>query len=330
MNEYIAELYRLLRDCPPVRGNPKVTALLVDENGKIISRGVHRGKGHPHAEIEALNGVKNFEKDLTLFVSLEPCNHTGSTGPCTEAIIEKGIRKVVVASLDPNPVSQGGLARLKQNNIEVFVWGDQSKFIEINRRWFEHIRLQRPYVTLKAAMSLDGFIAREQGKNYQITSQRALEKAHQIRAEHDAILVGTGTVQADNPFLTVRNTHFTKQQAPLRVIMGKSNLKKDLNIFNDEANTVQIRTHDPRVILEELKMKGVTSILLEGGGKINRTFLQHGFVDELQIFISSKILGSKVPLLDNFLTNLVGDKPEIYSVIALDPDLLIQAKLSGR
>lgn len=326
MQEFIDELVRLAKEPTSVLRNPRVSALIVDKQNKVLASGVHLGQGNEHAEIIALKTLSSDLSECTLFVSLEPCNHYGATGPCTEAIIKSGIKKVVIGSLDINPVSRGGVEKLHSAGIEVLVWGNQAPFRELNFRWFESIRQSRPYVALKAAITLDGFITKFKGQRNQITSEESLVEAHRLRSEFDAILVGTNTVEIDNPHLTVRLKGVQTAQQPLRVVMGTRELSDSLNTFSSVGKTIQIKTHDPQQVLRELAAQKINTLMLEGGAKIYSAFLEADLVDEFALFISSKIFGNGVSVIDLLSDKLPAGRLKIKSVIPLGPDLLIRAQ----
>lgn len=329
MQKFIDELISLANLPVTVPRNPRVAALIVNETGEIIARGVHKGSGTNHAEIDALNKLSGDLSKCTMYVSLEPCNHFGATPPCTDTIIDSGIKEVIIGSLDPNPNANGGLKKLVASGIQVQVMSDQSVFIELNRRWFDSIRLQRCFVTLKTAISIDGFISKARNERYQITSAEALDYSNKLRSQFDAILVGTNTAEVDNPNLTIRNCENIEVKQPLRVIMGMRNLSPALNIFNSNAQTIQIKSHDPKVILNELYETGIKSLLIEGGSSIHAAFLHAGLVDEINMFMANKFLGDGLNMFDG-----LRDLPEhldiqFKSTISLGSDLLIQANVFG-
>lgn len=325
MQELINELITLAKEPISVLRNPRVSALILDERKKILASGVHHGQGTPHAEIVALKKLKGDLSNCTLFVSLEPCDHNGATGPCTEAIIKSGIKKVVIGSLDINPVSAGGVEKLKSAGIEVFLWGDQAAFRELNYRWFESMRLGRPYVALKAALTLDGCITRSAGERTQITAEQSLSEVHRLRSEFDSILVGTNTVEVDDPHLNVRLPSDSGREQPLRIVMGARELPASSNIFTSAGETRQIKTHDPQLILKEISMMKINTLLLEGGAQIYSAFLEADLVDEFNLFISPKIFANGVSVIDLLGEKLPANRLKIKSVIALGPDLLIRA-----
>lgn len=329
MQHFIEELKSLAKLPITVPGNPRVAAIIVDPNEKIIARGIHTGKGADHAEIDALKKCSGDLSQCTMYVSLEPCNHFGSTGPCTEAIIKSGIKKVVIGSLDPNPKSSGGLKRLSDAQIEVFVLPDQSEFVLLNHRWIESIRLKRPFIAIKSAISIDGFIAKKDKNRYQLTSNKALDFSQELRCDFDAILVGANTVEVDDPLLTIRKFENREFKQPLRVILGKRELSQDLRIFNSDAETTQIKSHDPSEVITKLSNLGVNSILIEGGASVATAFLKDSLVDELHIFVANKILGQGVNMFDQIKDFAPQLEISFKNVLSLEPDVLIQANVFG-
>ena len=330
MQEFLEELKRLASTPITVPRNPRVAAIIVDQNDKIIARGIHTGKGNDHAEVAALKKSFGDLSHCTMYVSLEPCNHHGATGPCTEAIIQSGIKKLVIGSLDPNPESTGGLKRLKDAQIEVFVCPDQSDFVSLNRRWMESIRLKRPFVAIKSAISIDGFISKNENERYQITSSKALDYSQELRCNFDAILVGTNTVEADDPLLTIRKFENQEVKQPLRVIMGNRELSQNHRVFNSDAESIQIKTHNPKEVLNQLNKLDVNSILIEGGASVASAFLSEGLVDEMHIFMANKILGQGVNMFEQFKDSAPHLEISFKNVLSLEPDVLIQANVYGR
>jgi len=324
MQKIITELLSYAQTPHTVLRNPRVSAILVNKNNEIVAKGVHRGRGTVHAEVDALAQVAGDLSEYELFVSLEPCNHFGTTPPCSEAIIERGIRRVAIGSLDINPISSGGITRLKSAGVEVRVVGNQVDFYKLNYRWFESIKLARPYVAAKLAISLDGYISTASQIRYQITQAEAVDQVHQLRAQFDAILIGTNTAVVDDPLLTVRNKPIDYQAAPLRVVMGNRDLPQDLKIFNNDAMTTQIKTHSPKVLLDKLSEQGVHSLLIEGGSIVFSSFLEHDLIDEINLFMSSKILGQGLQVIPQVLGIEPKREMRIRKVLAWGPDIQIQ------
>lgn len=282
----------LAQDSPDTSPNPKVACVLLDSDGILLATGVHQGPGQDHAEVVALKQAGNEAKGATAIVTLEPCNHTGRTGPCTQALIDAGVARVVFAVRDPNPEASGGAEVLREAGIEVAgpVEEVQADARALNREWLHIAEHQRPWVIAKVASTLDGKVAASDGTSKWITGIQARELGHELRGRVDAIAVGTGTVKADNPQLTDRRDEATRQ--PLRVVIGKTALDSDLAVFDDAAETLHIESHDPVEVLQELFDRGIRSVLLEGGPTLQQAFFTTDLVDELAWFTSPKVLGS--------------------------------------
>lgn len=302
--------------------NPLVGAIVIQRD-KIIGKGYHQKAGTPHAELFALQEAGELAEGSTLYVTLEPCCHYGRTPPCTEAIIKAGIKRVVVAVLDPNPLVAGkGVRRLREAGIEVQVGVLEEEAERLNEAFFKYIRMRKPFVTLKAAMSLDGKIATSTGDSRWITGEDARLYVQQLRVESDAIMVGIGTVLADDPLLTVRLPGESKK--PLRVILdsslclpedsklvqtarevpvivaavrGKYQEQKRVLLEQQGVEVWDFPGVDGRVnlenVLEELGKREVVALLLEGGGTLNSSFLEGGLVDKFILFLAPLIIGGR-------------------------------------
>lgn len=307
-----------------VSPNPMVGAVITDSGGAIIAEGWHRNFGGPHAEINALEQVAGRDlTDATIYVTLEPCNHQGKTPPCTEAIIASGIGRVVVAMRDPNPLVNGrGNKRLREEGREVVVGVLENEARMLNEAWIHYVKTGRPFVTIKMAQSLDGYIALPDGESKWLTGELARQHVHRLRAGADAILVGTRTALQDNPALTVR--HGVAGRNPQRIVLDRSlELPLDLKLFTDEfkeLTTVFIgddMAEDPRVdqflsrglnvqtisvegnpenlrldrVIERLGEMNLTSVLIEGGAAVIDTMIAEDLADKLIMYIAPKLLG---------------------------------------
>ena len=277
--------------------NPQVGAVILDQEGRIVAEGYHKGSGTPHAEVMAIEDLKRsipypFAPGYTAVVTLEPCNHFGKTGPCAQALIDAGISRVVFPIKDPGNESAGGAQRLRDSGVEVIEGVLRDKAREQSRVWLMSKQLGRPFVTLKWASSLDGRIAATDGSSKWISGEESRRDAHLLRRDVDAILVGTGTVIADDPELTARDqsgNYFEHQ--PLRVVMGERELSRDKRVFNEKAETIQIRARNPQVVLQELQNRQVKHLLVEGGSKIASEFIRNNLVDEFIIYLAPLLLG---------------------------------------
>lgn len=285
---------RALRLAEKARGwtlpNPLVGAVLV-KDGKRIGEGYHAKFGSAHAEVEALKSCSESPKGATLYVTLEPCCHQGKTGPCTKAVIESGVAKVVLASLDPSDKVNGkGVAELRKAGIEVELGLLKEEAEELNREFYTFHKKNRPFVTLKVALSLDGKIAATPGEETSITGASVKKQVHLLRHEHQAILVGAGTVLADDPHLGVREV---EGRDPLRVILkGKRKLPTTAQVFRDE-NFLVLENQSIPELMDTLYEKGVLSVLVEGGHEVFTSFLEEKLLDELHIFQAPILLGKK-------------------------------------
>lgn len=299
--------------------NPCVGAVLVNRH-EIVGIGAHLKAGEAHAEIHALSMAGERAKGATLYVTLEPCNHFGKTPPCTEAVIKAGVKRVVVAAPDPNPLVRGrGIARLREAGIEVEVGLGREEAERLNEAFNHYIVTRRPYVTLKAAATLDGKIATSTGESQWITGEEARRDVHVLRSKQDAILVGINTVLRDNPRLTARLEGGCRQ--PVRVILDSSlRIPLDAHVVNTEEAPTWIFTtaRAPRqkvlaleqrgvkifqtgegpsvnldLVLTTLGDQGITSLLVEGGGQVNASFLEGGLVHKVVLYLAPKLIGGR-------------------------------------
>jgi diaminohydroxyphosphoribosylaminopyrimidine deaminase/5-amino-6-(5-phosphoribosylamino)uracil reductase len=286
----------------PRGANPLVGAVVVDPEGRILVTGFHRGAGTPHAEADAIAQANAAGLDLsgcTMLVTLEPCNHVGRTGPCTEAIIAAGIRDVVYAVDDPHDPAAGGAATLRTAGIRVRSGLGAAESLDLNRQWFEAVAAKRPFVTLHIAQTLDGRIAAEDGTSQWISSPESLADNHGIRSRIDAILVGTQTVLVDNPRLTARDLQGAPAaRQPVRAVMGVRDIPADAAILGDDGLAVHLPTREPREALSMLYGSGTRHVMVEGGSRILSAFLTAGLVDELIVYLAPTLLGSGTPALN--------------------------------
>jgi len=300
------------------RPNPMVGCVIVGASGKVLAEGYHHRAGQAHAEMDALGKVQSAA-GATVYVTLEPCNHQGRTGPCAEALVAASVKRVVVGMRDPNPrVPGGGVERLRRAGIAVEVGVLEAECRWLGRMWIHFMTTGLPWVTLKAAVTLDGRMAARGGDSRWVTGEAARKEAHRLRATHDAILVGAGTVRADDPELTVRSVRGID---PVRVVvdgkLGVGARARVLPALIFAANDAPVRrfpgeTEVVRLagrgrvslaaVLKELGERGVQSVLVEGGGEIHGQLLAAGLVDEVALFVAPKLIGSGgVPLLGSLL-----------------------------
>jgi diaminohydroxyphosphoribosylaminopyrimidine deaminase/5-amino-6-(5-phosphoribosylamino)uracil reductase len=273
--------------------NPAVGAVLV-ANNRILARGRHRGAGLPHAEIECLRSGR--AQGGTLYVTLEPCSTIGRTGRCTDAIIESGIKTVVIGAIDPNPQHSGrGAKILRDAGVDVRVGILAGECNQLNEAFNKWIVTGRPFVIAKCGMTLDGRLTRPRRERRWITTPAARRQARALRGQVDAIIVGAETVRADNPRLTVRGSTVGKQ--PLRVVLTRSaNLPRGAHIFTDRfaAKTLIYKNRSLGAVLRDLGGKNVTSVLIEGGGDVLSQAFDQQQIDKVQIYIGGKIAGGPV------------------------------------
>lgn len=326
--EHTAQDEKFMREClrlarhgaGAVSPNPMVGAVVVHQ-GKIIGRGWHKQYGGAHAEVHAIAAVKDATllRESTLYVNLEPCSHFGKTPPCADLIIEKKIPRVVIGCKDPfKKVSGRGIKKLREAGVSVTVGVLEKEAERLNEAFIKFHKKGVPFVALKLAQTLDGKIATKTKESKWITSEMARAYSHQLRAEADAVLIGTGTALADNPSLTVR---FVKGRNPMRVLLDrKLRVPLHANIFNKDAKTLVItskvnRKH-PKLkalarqdvetcfvtekndelnlneVLEILHERKVLLVMIEGGAKLIASFLRTKLCDKLHLFIAPKILGA--------------------------------------
>jgi diaminohydroxyphosphoribosylaminopyrimidine deaminase/5-amino-6-(5-phosphoribosylamino)uracil reductase len=295
----------------------------------VLAEGWHAGAGTPHAEASALAVARAAGIDVrgaTAVVTLEPCNHTGRTGPCAQALLDAGIARVVVAVRDPNPVASGGAARLRAAGVDVDFGLREAESRELLQRWLAAVDRRRPFVTLKLATSLDGRIAAADGSSRWITGAVARQHAHGLRAEVDAIAVGTGTVLSDDPSLTARNAagEATGRQ-PLRVVVGHREVPAGARLRGPGGELVQVRTHDVVEVLAELHRREVRHLLVEGGPTLAAAFLRAGLVDEVHAYIAPVLLGSGPSAVADLGIGSIGAALRFVprEPLALGPDVLI-------
>jgi diaminohydroxyphosphoribosylaminopyrimidine deaminase/5-amino-6-(5-phosphoribosylamino)uracil reductase len=272
--------------------NPHVGCVIVKDE-TIVGRGYHHHAGGPHAEAVALAEAGELSRGSDVYVTLEPCNHTGRTPPCAHALVRAGVKRVFVANLDPNPTAAGGVATLQAAGIQVFSGVLEEAAEKANFQFLTAMRLDRPVVTVKVAMSLDGRIATERGESKWITGPEAREFAHRLRVQCGCVLVGYKTVLADDPELTARIPDVVNQ--PVRVVIDPDNrLTGSERVFNAAAPTVHL-VGRPFHLLSELQnlfRQGVRGILVEGGAGTIQRFVEADLVDEYHIIIAFKLLGT--------------------------------------
>ncbi|WP_276071941.1 bifunctional diaminohydroxyphosphoribosylaminopyrimidine deaminase/5-amino-6-(5-phosphoribosylamino)uracil reductase RibD [Mycobacterium florentinum] len=274
--------------------NPPVGAVILDAGGRVVGVGGTEPAGGDHAEVLALRRAGGLAAGGTAVVTLEPCNHHGKTPPCVNALIDAGVRTVVYAVTDPNEIAAGGAARLSGAGMQVRsgVLADEAAGGPL-REWLHKQRTGLPHVTWKYASSLDGRSAAADGTSRWISSEAARLDLHRRRAAADAIIVGTGTVLADDPALTARLPDGSlADRQPLRVVVGMREIHSEAKVLNDDSRTMVIRTRDPMEVLKALSDR--TDVLLEGGPTLASAFLREDAVDRILTYVAPILLGGPV------------------------------------
>ncbi|KAA1423944.1 bifunctional diaminohydroxyphosphoribosylaminopyrimidine deaminase/5-amino-6-(5-phosphoribosylamino)uracil reductase RibD [Mumia zhuanghuii] len=311
--------------------NPRVGCVILDPAGTVVAVGAHRGAGTPHAEADALARAGDRARGATAVVTLEPCNHTGRTGACSEALIAAGVVRVVYAADDPNPVASGGADRLRAAGVDVeggLLAGESER---LNVAWTHAVRTGRPFVTWKFAATLDGRSAAADGSSQWITGPEARLDVQRLRAACDAILVGTGTVVADDPRLTLRddeNAPLPYAVQPTRVVMGERLVAADARVRDDDAPFLQLVTRDVDAALAALAEHEIRHVWLEGGPRLAGAFLAAGAVDEVVAYVAPTLLGAGATALSGTGIQTLADavQLDVTDTTHVGPDLRITAR----
>lgn len=332
--------------------NPIVGAVCV-QHGQVVGTGAHLQAGTPHAEVHALQMAGERAEGADLYVTLEPCAHEGRTPPCTTRIIESGVKRVIIATTDPNPAVQGrGIARLKAAGIDVVEQVLQEEATFLNRAFFHYIKYGIPYVTLKAATTLDGRLASTTGDSQWISSESSRRDVHLLRHTHDAILVGSETVLTDNPFLTTRLPHGGKN--PIRIILDRQlRTPATANVVTDGAAETIIFTTESsekgahlsaysnvsiesiskerpflQTVLQRLATRGMMTLFVEGGSRIHSSFIDDGLADELILYMAPKMLGNGATIFEQENMHFIRDSRQLrfLQTTMIGPDVKIHAQ----
>jgi diaminohydroxyphosphoribosylaminopyrimidine deaminase/5-amino-6-(5-phosphoribosylamino)uracil reductase len=330
--------------------NPVVGCVLLAPGGWTVGEGFHERPGGPHAEVVALRAAGPFARGCTAVVTLEPCNHSGRTGPCSEALIAAGVARVLVAVRDPWPPAAGGIARLRAAGVEVVDLpasggADASAAVaaaeDVNRVWLGAVRLGRPFVTWKVGMTLDGRVAAADATSRWITSPESRADVHALRARIDTIMVGVGTVLADDPALTVRDERGAAVgRQPLRVVLDSAGRTPPQARVHDAAAPTWVATTesagagpdgrvDPAAVLDELWRRGRRHVLLEGGPRLAAAFLDAGLVDEVVAYVAPTLLGAGPSALTGGRVGTLADahRADLVDVTRFGPDVRLRYRI---
>ena len=292
--------------------NPRVGCVILDPDGNEMAIGVHQGAGTPHAEVDALIQAGTRAAGATAVVTLEPCNHTGRTGPCAQALIDAGVARVVFAQSDPNPQASGGAVTLRAAGINVESGVLAIEAAEINIAWTHAVTTGRPFVTWKYAATLDGLSAAPDGSSKWITGTEARRDVQKFRAGVDAIVAGTGSVLADDPRLTIRDEDdnpLPYAQQPLRVVVGQRTIPRYFRVFDQTAPTLMIQSRDPHTVMKKLAEREIRHVWLEGGPRLAGAFWNAGLIDRVIAYIAPALLGAGLPALEATATTLADLRP---------------------
>jgi diaminohydroxyphosphoribosylaminopyrimidine deaminase/5-amino-6-(5-phosphoribosylamino)uracil reductase len=361
MERYEAHMQQALvlaeRGWGRVSPNPLVGAVVLDRDGGVVGEGWHEGPGTPHAEVMALRDAGDRARGGTVVVTLEPCNHAGRTGPCTEALIDAGVVRVVAGTGDVNPdVRGGGSDALRAAGLDVEVGCLAEDARRLNAAFERHVTSGRPFVVLKAASSLDGKTAAADGTSRWITSAEARADAHRLRAWADAIVVGSGTVLADDPALTVRGAELAGARPPIRVVLdARGRVPADATMFDDGAPTLVATTHrapERRIaawraagadvvvadggdgslalspLFDALGKRDVQGILVEGGPTLAWSVVRERLADRVVLYLAPKVVGGQghgVVGGDGFAPITEAIALRFTAVTRLGPDLKVEA-----
>jgi diaminohydroxyphosphoribosylaminopyrimidine deaminase/5-amino-6-(5-phosphoribosylamino)uracil reductase len=331
-DEYEIAMRRALALAETVRGrtspNPPVGAVILDADGGLAGAGATAPAGGPHAEVAALRMAGDRARGGTAVVTLEPCAHTGRTGPCTEALVAAGVGTVVYAVDDPNPEAAGGAEVLRDTGVTVHagVLGDEAEAGAL-RPWLHATRTGRPFVTWKFAASLDGRVAAADLTARWISSRVSRLDAHTLRDHVDAIVVGSGTVLADDPQLTARDVDDElRERQPLRVVLDRRHrVPAQARVLDDAAETAVLDTAVPRFALKALYDRGVRHVLLEGGPTVAGAFVEADCIDEVIAYIAPVLLGAGPAALNDAGISTIADALRLHveSIAPLGDDVKI-------
>jgi diaminohydroxyphosphoribosylaminopyrimidine deaminase/5-amino-6-(5-phosphoribosylamino)uracil reductase len=329
--------------------NPLVGAVIV-KGGQVKGRGYHQSIGEAHAEVNAIANAGSEARGATLYVNLEPCNHTGRTPPCTRKILEAGIKRVVFAMEDPNTIAGGGAAFLKKHGVEVRKGVCEKQAERLNEAFIKYVQTKRPFVILKCAATLDGRIATRTGDSKWVTGEKARRFVHQLRHGVDAILVGIGTIRADDPSLTTR-LRSRKGADPVRIVLDTHlSISPEARILklDSDSDTILVTGRkiaedkkksfiqqpdasdqiDLNLLMDQLGSMGIASVLIEGGSRVIASAFSSGIVDKIHFFYAPKILGGDdgIPICRGTGRRLMKESIRIKNIRVrrFDDDVMIE------
>ena len=308
--------------------NPNVSAAIYSPDGALIADGFHNRKvSIDHAEVVALKKAGSAARGATMVVTLEPCAHTGTTPPCTQAIIDAGIAKVTYTVIDPNPVASGGAGLLRAAGIEV-EYRESAHLAYVQRAWLHKEVTGRPLMVWKVATTVDGKVAASDGTSQWITGPESREDVQSLRAQSDAILIGTNTAIVDNPHLIPRG-HTAR---PVRVISGEQEVPATNRIFDDEARTISVKSKSIPDLMKLLSGEGFNQVLVEAGPTLGSALMASGNIDELIIYQAPKMLGAGKEFVSRLGISTLDDhlKLELISVRQLGSDIKSHYRVKGR
>lgn len=312
--------------------NPQVGAIILSPTGEILAEGWHRGAGTAHAEVDALSKLTPAETTgATAVVTLEPCNHTGRTGPCSQALIDAGVIRVLYALDDPGDASSGGSDRMRSAGLDVVSGVEADAAHDLIADWLTVQRLGRPHVTVKWAQSLDGRAAASDGTSQWITGPVARADVHARRAQADAIVVGTGTVLADDPALTARDGDALFPHQPIPVVIGSRPPPADAAVHRHPLAPIFYDTHDLASVLADLRDQGVQRVFVEGGPTLASAFLAAGLADTVLAYLAPVLLGGERLALADIGVGTIADarRLRIDEWVPLGEDLLAVARVTS-
>jgi len=322
--------------------NPRVGAIVLSADGTVVARSAHVGPGHPHAEAGALAAAGNAAAGGTLIVTLEPCSHQGRTPPCAPAVVASGVATVVAGTEDPDRrVAGSGFAVLAAAGIDVISGVASDAVVAADPGYFHHRRTGRPLVTLKLATTVDGQVAAADGSSRWITSPEARRDAHRVRAEADAVIIGAGTLRADDPVLTVRLPGFEGPQPMAVVVAGRNPLPAGAALYSRRPLIYRPERHgdepagselvavwspegaDLKAVLDDLGRRGVLDLLVEGGPTLARSLLAADLVDRLIVYTGALLAGGsgRAPFSGSFPSMAAARPVVLESVSRIGPDL---------